>query len=107
MSRCIRALAISVLSATFVVPAHTQSGTAPRRASFSVKNVISINVPQGAQQVRMWMAVPQSDAHTTVSNLKISGGPPARFTEDSRGNRVAYLEITAPATPKIELEETF
>jgi transglutaminase-like putative cysteine protease len=97
-------VAISVASVT---PMLAQSGPSPRRASFSVKNVVTIKVPPDAKKIRMWLAVPQADAQTTVTNLKIEGGPPVRYTEDSWGNRVAYMEGTAPTSGPIVLEETF
>lgn len=99
---------IVVVLVLFAGSARVISQTAqPRRASFAVKNVITVNVPQGAKQVRMWVAVPQEDDQTTIRNLNIKTGSAVRYGEDSWGNRVAYFEAQEPAAGKIEIVVTF
>lgn len=49
----------------------------PRKASFEVTNTFTVKVPENAQVVRMWFAVPQDDpAHRTFGIL--SWWPPTR-----------------------------
>jgi hypothetical protein len=41
----------------------------PRRASFHVSNAFVLKLPQDAKVVRIWLAVPQEDAQSTIREL--------------------------------------
>ena len=97
-----------VLSAFCLMSAATvEAQTAPKKASFKVKNVFTIKVPQGAKQVRAWFAVPQDDSRTEVRNLSFKADYPVRVETDSWGNKVGYIEAQAPSQASIVVEETF
>jgi transglutaminase-like putative cysteine protease len=79
----------------------------PKKASFRVKNLITIKVPAGSKQVRMWLAVPQTDAVTEVRNLNVKSDYPVQYREDSWGNQVGYLVANSPGKDQIVIEQTF
>lgn len=80
---------------------------APKRATFEVTNAFTVKVPAGAQRVRMWFAVPQSDAETELRTLHIDAPYPVSYGTDSAGNKVGYIEVSKPQEPQIALRETF
>jgi hypothetical protein len=75
--------------------------TRPEQAAFSVKNVLAVRVPQGAQTVRVWFAVPQDDAFSVITNFNATTDHPVHYDWDSWGNKVGYLEVRAPTQPQI------
>ena len=79
----------------------------PRQASFHVRNVFNVKVPKGAQAVRIWFAVPQEDASSSIRNFAVTSDAVVRYDTDSWGNRVGYLEVRAPAQEQITLREEF
>ena len=79
----------------------------PQQAVFKVKNLFNFTVPKGAKSVRIWFAVPQEDAYSNIRNLNLSTEAPVRFTFDSWGNRVGYLERKDPTENQIVLKEEF
>jgi hypothetical protein len=46
--------------------------TSPKQASFHISNVLTLKVPKGAKVVRVWLAVPQEDAYSTVRNFNVN-----------------------------------
>src|SRR5437764_95314 len=60
----------------------------PRQASFHVRNVFNVKVPKGAQAVRIWFAVPQEDASSSIRNFAVTSDAVVRYDTDSWGNRV-------------------
>jgi hypothetical protein len=78
-----------------------------KKTSFKVKNVFTINVPKGAKTVRVWFAVPQEDAQSSIRNLVLSTEGDARFETDSWGNRVGFIERRDPSQGKIVVREEF
>jgi hypothetical protein len=100
-------ISVLLLAVSLPVSAADVSKThPPKQASFHIRNVFTIKVPPGAKTVRMWFAVPQEDAYSTIRNFNVSGGYPARITRDSWGNRVGYAEAENP-TGAITLNEEF
>ena len=79
----------------------------PKHASFAITNVFTVKVPEGAQQVRIWFAVPQVDAESEVSNLTAEAAYPIRYGKDSQENTVGYLEVQSPHEPQIVIREAF
>ena len=79
----------------------------PRQASFHVRNVFNVKVPKGAQAVRIWFAMPQEDASSSIRNFAVTSDAVVRYDTDSWGNRVGYLEVRAPAQEQITLREEF
>jgi transglutaminase-like putative cysteine protease len=79
-----------------------------RQASFHVRNLFTVAVPKGAQSVRVWFAVPQEDDQSAVTHLEVNaGGAPVRYETDSQGNRVGYVQLSAPAKEAVEIREEF
>ncbi len=83
------------------------SAMEPRQATFAISNVFKVKLPEKAQQVRIWFAVPQKDAQSEVSNLTAEAAYPIRYGKDSQGNNVGYLEVQKPREPEIEIHEAF
>src|SRR5277367_3833506 len=83
--------------------------TAPKEASFHINNVLTVKVPKGAKTVRVWFAVPQEDAYSTVRNLSVDvgGGYAIQYARDSWGNRVGYVEIESPTGDQVQLKQEF
>jgi transglutaminase-like putative cysteine protease len=82
--------------------------SAPRKADFTVKNQIDLKVPEGAKELRVWMALPQQDSLQQISNLQVdSPYPNWQITHDSEGNRMLYLEVKAPKPGSFPLSTSF
>jgi transglutaminase-like putative cysteine protease len=79
----------------------------PKQASFHINNVFTVKVPQGAKIVRVWFAIPQEDAYSTIRNFNVAGDYAVRYDRDSRGNRVGYVEIQNPTKEQVILKEEF
>jgi transglutaminase-like putative cysteine protease len=66
--------------------------------SFTVRDI-----PPGAKRMRVWVPVPHTDQHQTVSVLVVKAPVKTQMTQDSEyGNRMMYAEIQNPATGKAE-----
>jgi transglutaminase-like putative cysteine protease len=83
--------------------------TPPKQASFHISNVLTVKVPKGAKTVRVWFAVPQEDAYSSVRNfdVNVSGDYGIRYARDSWGNRVGYLDIENPTRDQVLVKEEF
>jgi hypothetical protein len=68
----------------------------PKRATFAITNVLTVKVPEGAQQVRIWFAVPQDDAESEVSNFTTEAAYPIRYTKTRRGTTSAIWRCRHP-----------
>ena len=79
----------------------------PKRAMFEITNAFTIKVPEGARRVRVWFAVPQSDAESEIRALNVKAPYPVRYSTDSYGNRVGYLQVNSPQEKQISFRETF
>jgi transglutaminase-like putative cysteine protease len=77
------------------------------RASFRIKNVLTVKVPKDAHTVRVWFAVPQEDAYSVVTNFNVASDYPVSYNKDSWDNRVGYVEVSAPDKPQFAITETF
>src|ERR1700685_3591951 len=81
----------------------------PKQASFHISNVLTVKVPNGAKTVRVWFAVPQEDAYSTLHNFNVNGPGDygIQYARDSWGNRVGYVDIENPTRVQIQLKEEF
>jgi transglutaminase-like putative cysteine protease len=79
----------------------------PKHATFEVTNTFTVQVPDGAQRVRVWFAVPQDDAETELQAFAVEAPYPVRYGTDSSGNRVGYLEVQAPKERQLQIRQTF
>lgn len=78
-----------------------------KSARFEGKNEFALTVPEGAQSVRVWFAMPQDDGWTTINNLTITSSLPYRETVDDHGNRMLYAELSAAAGKTVSIGEAF
>jgi transglutaminase-like putative cysteine protease len=83
------------------------SAVSPKQATFEITNTLTVKVPEGAQRVRIWIAVPQKDAESEVRNLTVEASVPVQYDTDSQGNTVGYLEVKAPQEKQISIREAF
>jgi len=65
---CLLVLLLAVVGVASVHLAAAPAGP-PKRASFEITNALTVKVPAGAQRVRVWLAVPQSDAESDIRSL--------------------------------------
>jgi transglutaminase-like putative cysteine protease len=79
----------------------------PKRAAFAITNTFTVQVPEGAQQVRIWFAVPQDDAQSEIQHFTAEAAYPIRYGQDSQGNRIGYLEVQAPQEKQVSIREAF
>ena len=79
----------------------------PKRAAFAITNIFTVKVPEGAQQVRIWFAVPQDDAESEIGNFTAEAAYPIQYGKDSQGNKIGYLEVQAPKEQHIGIREAF
>ena len=79
-----------------------------RQASFELRNEIKVKVPEGAQRLRVWVALPQdNDPSQQVRDLKIEAPYAYRIERDSEGSRVLYLEAANPKDKELTIVGTF
>jgi len=78
-----------------------------RKATFELKNEITVQVPEGAKRVRVWAALPQDDPAQQIKNLKVEAPFPYRVELDSEGSKVLYLEGDAPKEKELKIVTTF
>jgi transglutaminase-like putative cysteine protease len=95
----------ALLALAAALLASCQAGA--KQADFSVKNQVELTVPPGAQEVRVWMALPQEDALQKVSNLHVDSPYPWQITKDSEGNRVLFVEAKSPKEGTYPITTTF
>jgi len=79
-----------------------------RQATFELRNEIKITVPEGAQRLRVWVALPQdNDPAQQVRDLKIEAPYAYRIERDSEGSRVLYLEGVNVKEKEVTIVESF
>lgn len=94
--------------ALLALDTNAAAAQAVRQATFQLRNEVKVKVPDGAQRVRIWMALPQdNDPAQEVRDLKIDSPYTYRITRDSEGSRVLYVEAAAPKEKEIAIVETF
>lgn len=55
------------------------------------------DIPAGAKSVKLWMPVPASDPHQSVSNLKVTSPYPYKIEKDPVfGNSALFIEVSDP-----------
>src|SRR5262245_55730428 len=78
-----------------------------RKATFELKNEITVLIPDGAKRVRVWVALPQDDPAQQIKNLKVDAPYPYKVELDSEGSKVLYLEGDAPKAKDFKIVQTF
>lgn len=109
-TRSIACLGLAALGAACAGTPATPEGPLPggRTARFDVRHAISLDVPENAGHVRVWMALPQEhDPAQTISNLEVAAPFEHRVTTDSEGNQFLFLEAVDPPAGKAEIVTEF
>ena len=78
-----------------------------RKATFELKNEITVQVPDGAKRVRVWTALPQDDPAQEIKNLKIDAPYPYRVELDSEGSKVLFIEGDALKAKELKIVTSF
>ncbi len=111
---CTRMVSLFAMSLFLANPASVLAVESPkegqpplRHASFEMRNEVKVKVPDGAQRVRVWMALPQEEDAQQVSNMRIEAPYPWRIGRDSEGSRVLYLEAQHPQEKDFSVVTTF
>src|SRR5919108_4021142 len=108
MSRSRRCLLLAlVVVGTVGALLTAASAMSPKRATFEITNTLTVKIPEGAQRLRIWIAVPQNDAESEVRNLTVEAPVPVQYRTDSQGNTVGYLEVKAPQEKQLSIREAF
>src|SRR5262249_11062120 len=82
-------LAIQIVS--LLSFAQSLKAQSPRKATFELKNEITVQVPDGAKRVRIWTALPQDDPAQEIKNLKIESPYPYRWSLIQKAARCCSL----------------
>lgn len=96
-----------IATALFFLATALAADPSPRTATFDVRHQLDLVVPDGAEKVRIWFAMPQDDPDQKVTGFKVDSPYPTTITTDSEGNTAVYLEVTKPATKNFSIVETF
>lgn len=80
---------------------------APRSATFEARHELKVMIPEGAQSVRVWMAMPQDEPIQKVRDFKVQSPAKHQVTSDNEGNKTLFIEITDPKEKEIAIVETF
>jgi len=86
---------------------HNLQAQALRKATFELRNEITVQVPEGAKRVRVWSALPQDDPAQQIKNLKIEAPYPYRVELDSEGSKVLFVEADAPKEKELKIVTSF
>src|SRR6266403_3760199 len=78
-----------------------------RKATFELKNEITVQVPEGTKRVRVWAALPQDDPAQQIKNLKIDAPYACRVELDSEGSKVLFVEADAPKEKELKIVTSF
>lgn len=90
-----------------LLAALTACQAAPKHADFTVNHRIDVQVPDGARDVRVWMALPQDDDLQKIGDLRIDCPYPTRVTTDSQGNKLLYVEANPAKAGSFAIQTHF
>ena len=100
-----RSLTIALVSALACLAQDAK--TPARTATFEVRHELKVTLPEGAQKVRVWFALPQEDPCSNISEIKIDCPLRARIETNADGIRMLYVEKEKPEGKEITIVETF
>ena len=88
-----------------------EAAVAPEAAKsfqFEMTNAYSLKVPEGAQSVKAWFAMPQRDeASQKIAEFKVDCQYPHEIVKDQFGNEFVSINLTNPPAGDLQLTETF
>ena len=86
--------------------ANAYADLTPANASFAVQNNLSVPVPEGTKEVRIWFPLPREEAGQQISDLQIEAPAGWQQTRDQHGNRYVYVDAKTP-TGTVEVKTSF
>lgn len=78
----------------------------PPKNKFQVENSISVPVPAGAKEVRVWFPLPRKEDGQTIADLKVDAPAGWKEASDNQGNRYVYAAVASPGE-KVAIKTTF
>ncbi|MFQ5600536.1 MAG: transglutaminase-like domain-containing protein [Candidatus Krumholzibacteriia bacterium] len=110
MHRTVRSFACGAMAASLGlgVPTGCGPGSSPdpdaRRVRFTYSVVVQ-DIPEGANDLSIWVPVPKTDRRQTVRDLKVSAPLEYTITHEKRyGNSMIHLAANAPLPAELELQ---
>lgn len=99
------ALVFLILLAACEQPASLPEVPDERASSIEITSVI--RVPEGTDDLRVWVPLPRTNPYQEISNLAVSGpGESTRTTEPAEGNELAVFDVDRPGET-VEVRVTF
>ncbi len=77
-------------------------------ATFAVENLFTIEIPEGANRVNLWLPTPSpTDKMQNVRDFGVASTVGHKFVYDKHGNRYLYLSLGQPEPGEVEIKTTF
>ncbi|MEM7164566.1 MAG: transglutaminase-like domain-containing protein [Planctomycetota bacterium] len=88
---------------------HSPGLSTGKVGNFDVQHNFAVTVPNGAEGVDIWFAVPnQNDRMQSISDWKVEpAGLPARMVRDRLGNPFLYLHLDNPEPGEFHVDTSF
>jgi transglutaminase-like putative cysteine protease len=101
LSLCGLLLAVAACQSPPATPSPFESS-----GTFKVEHNLTVPVPTGAKEVKVWFPLPRNEEGQTVKDLKIEA--PAGWTEatDNQGNRYVHAAVASPGE-KVVVKTSF
>ncbi len=81
-------------------------GPFPATGTFAVEHAVSVPVPAGAKEVRVWFPLPRAEDGQTITDLKVEAPAGWKEASDNQGNRYVYAAVASPGD-KVAVKTTF
>src|SRR5262245_51623271 len=99
-------LLLGIAACQSPAPASTTKGPFPAAATFQVEHGVSVPVPAGAKEVRVWFPLPRKEDGQTIRDEKIEAPAGWKEATDNQGNRYVYAAVANPGD-KVTVKTTF
>lgn len=74
----------------------TQSGPFPSEGTFQVQHDLTVPVPAGAKEVRIWFPLPREEEHQEIADEHVEAPEGWQHATDQEGNRYVYAVVASP-----------
>jgi transglutaminase-like putative cysteine protease len=78
----------------------------PDQATFEVTNTLTVPVPAGSKQVRLWFPLPRDDEAQSVTDVVVEAPTGWREATDQHKNRYVYAQVDSPGE-KVVVQTSF
>lgn len=78
----------------------------PAHGTFRVEHAISVPVPAGTKDVRVWFPLPRTEEGQTITDLAVEAPDGWKEATDDQGNRYVYVATASPGE-KVAVKTTF